>query len=449
MHTFMQKPKASQRATLARSTITSLARFGQGRAVSSVFRLPRSIGNQTVQRLPQTDAEQGEMNAANRASARFAYNFGRIPVYSKAHSESQPKLTVSNPGEIYEQEADRVADQVMRMPDPSVQRQAEEAKEKIPESKRTSGQTNELAPGVRTQITAMRGAGEPLADSERAFFEPRFGHDFGQVRVHTNDSAARAAEAIHARAFTYGNHVFFGAGEYTPNTATGRHLFAHELAHVVQQQPAPGLIQRQDDPTSSQKPSVLKLAFLGTLQTTGGWKNEIEARTDHVFTASNLGDGPAAAWRVAREYMEGSPGPHDVRIVGYSWGGWSALRLAGPIIRDYGPESENPILSKLTVGTLDPVSTLQDNLPDNLSNPITTIHNIYQTNGCYGDRCPWLPSFLFKGSEIPGANNKEVTQDGRGKGTNSGVPEEYTPDHVHLGYQGYGGYDQEVAKLLD
>jgi hypothetical protein len=193
---------------------------------------------------------------------------------------------------------------------------------------------------------------------------------------------------------------------------------------------------------------VLKLAFLGTLQTAGGWKNEIEARTDNVFTATNLGDGPFAASTVAREHIAGSQGPHDVRIVGYSWGGWNALDLAGLLIREYGPQSENPVLSKLTVGTLDPVSTLRHSLPA-LSSPIITIQNIYQSNGCYGSRCPWLPSWPFKGSEIPGAKNKDVTEDGRGKGTNSGVPEEYTPDHVHLGYQGYGGYDQEVAKLLD
>ena len=265
MHTFTKKPKVSQRATLAKSTITGLARFGQGRAVSSIFRLQRSIGNQALQRLPQTDAEQGEMNAASRASPRFAHNFCRIPVYRKANTESQSKLTVRTPGEIYEQEADMVADQVMRMPDPRVQRDAKEAEEKMPQARRTSYQTNELAASVVTLSNAMQGRGEPLPDSERAFFEPRFGHDFGQVRVHTNDSAARAARVIHARAFTYGNHVFFGAGEYSPNTATGRHLFAHELTHVVQQQTTPGLIQRQDDPSSPRRPTVLKVAFLGTL----------------------------------------------------------------------------------------------------------------------------------------------------------------------------------------
>jgi hypothetical protein len=389
------------------------------------------------------------MNAASRASPRFAHHFCRIPVYPKARTVSQPTLTVSTPGDIHEQEADRVADQIMRMRDPGVQGQAEDVEEKTPQA-RTSVQTNEVAPGVRARINAMQGAGEPLADSERAFFEPRLGQDFRQVLVHTNDSAARAARAIHARAFTYGNHVFFGAGEYSPNTATGLHLLAHELTHVVQQQASPGLIQRQDDPNSSKKPTVLKLAFLGTAQTSGGWKNEIEARTDNVFAATNVGGsvGPGVALKISRDHIAASQGPHDVRIVGYSWGGWNALWLAGQLIRSYGPAAKN-VLSKLTVGTLDPVSTLRESAPTNLSNPITTIQNIYQRNGCYGRRCGGLPSWAFRGSEIAGAKNKDVTEDGRGKGPKSDVPEEYTPDHVHLGYEGYGGYDQEVAKLLD
>jgi hypothetical protein len=98
----------------------------------------------------------------------------------------------------------------------------------------------------------------------RAFFEPRFGHDFGDVRIHTGAAATRAADAIHARAFTLGRDIAFGHGEYAPGTSAGRRLMAHELAHVVQQQQAgftpaahasaggsePGCIQRQGKPQS-------------------------------------------------------------------------------------------------------------------------------------------------------------------------------------------------------
>jgi hypothetical protein len=69
----------------------------------------------------------------------------------------------------------------------------------------------------------------------RAFFEPRFGQDFSRVRVHTDAAGADAARSVQARAYTYGPHIVFGAGEYAPATAQGKHLLAHELAHVVQQ----------------------------------------------------------------------------------------------------------------------------------------------------------------------------------------------------------------------
>lgn len=81
----------------------------------------------------------------------------------------------------------------------------------------------------------LRSPGEPLDSAARAFFEPRFGHDFSRVRVHTDNGAAQSAAAVNAKAYTLGNQVAFGAGEYSPSTERGRHLLAHELAHVVQQ----------------------------------------------------------------------------------------------------------------------------------------------------------------------------------------------------------------------
>jgi hypothetical protein len=65
--------------------------------------------------------------------------------------------------------------------------------------------------------------------------EPRFGHDFSQVRVHTDERASVSAEAVSARAFTVGSHVVFGKDQYAPHTERGNHLLAHELAHVIQQ----------------------------------------------------------------------------------------------------------------------------------------------------------------------------------------------------------------------
>jgi hypothetical protein len=77
--------------------------------------------------------------------------------------------------------------------------------------------------------------GHPLEPSTRSYFENRFGHDFGAVRIHTDSTAARSAQSVNALAYTVGQHVVFGAGQYAHNTGEGRRVMAHELAHTIQQ----------------------------------------------------------------------------------------------------------------------------------------------------------------------------------------------------------------------
>jgi uncharacterized protein DUF4157 len=85
----------------------------------------------------------------------------------------------------------------------------------------------------------LESPGRPLDSQTRAYMEPRFGLDFSRVRVHTDDVAAQSAGALNARAYTAGSDVVFSAGHYTPNSAAGRSLIAHELTHVVQQSEGP------------------------------------------------------------------------------------------------------------------------------------------------------------------------------------------------------------------
>ena len=145
----------------------------------------------------------------------------------------QAKLKVGQPGEIYEQEADRIADAVMLMPESQVQLQGKgkEEEEEILQTKEISSKTPEL----EFRIQTLQGSGQPLPESTRAFFESRFGYDFSRVRIHADRQAAEAARSVNARAFTIGRDVVFGAGQYAPETATGQRLVAHELTHVVQQ----------------------------------------------------------------------------------------------------------------------------------------------------------------------------------------------------------------------
>lgn len=97
---------------------------------------------------------------------------------------------------------------------------------------RTSGDAGEVPPIV---YDVLRAPGESLDAPTRAFMEPRFGHDFSQVRVHTDAKAAESARAVNALAYTVGRNVVFGAGRYAPHADDGRRLLAHELTHTVQQ----------------------------------------------------------------------------------------------------------------------------------------------------------------------------------------------------------------------
>lgn len=120
------------------------------------------------------------------------------------------------------------------MPEPHVQRQVEE--EELIQAKSGGDATPAVTHDLESQIDAIRGGGKPLSESERTFFELRFGVNFGQVSVHTGTQAAESAQVLNARAYTLGQDVIFGAGEYAPETGVGRQLLAHELVHVIQQQ---------------------------------------------------------------------------------------------------------------------------------------------------------------------------------------------------------------------
>ena len=157
----------------------------------------------------------------------------------------QSKLAISQPSDAYEQEADRVAEQVMRMPESKVQRQcaacasggqscpACEDEAPVAVSRKAEGAVAGEAP---TSVhSTLRSSGQPLASSTRAFFEPRFGQDLSQVRVHTDPEAQQSAREVNALAYTVGSHVVFDAGRYAPHSPDGKRLLGHELTHVVQQ----------------------------------------------------------------------------------------------------------------------------------------------------------------------------------------------------------------------
>lgn len=196
----------------------------------------------------------------------------------------QAKLTIGAPEDRYEREADRIADEVMRMPEPCVQRtggcpeceedrdefvqskpladqitplvqrqiepeeeeeeepiqakpadggllqrqeeEPEEEEEELLQSK--SNQTKQMrhvGSCLESQIDSLRSSGQPLLPSTRAFFEPRFGQNFSNVRIHTDSKAGEMAKAVNAQAFTTGSNIAFASGKYDPETSSGKRDF--------------------------------------------------------------------------------------------------------------------------------------------------------------------------------------------------------------------------------
>lgn len=149
------------------------------------------------------------------------------------------------PGDRGEREADKAAEEVMRMPD-GLSSQAPDLSLSAVNDSAVARTETAMAPDLSTALNAAcQTGGQSLPPQTRRFMEPRFGHDFGAVRIHADRAAGDLAHRIQARAFTTGNRIFFAPGELQPDRTSGKHLLAHELAHVVQQSKGNSGVDRQ------------------------------------------------------------------------------------------------------------------------------------------------------------------------------------------------------------
>lgn len=167
----------------------------------------------------------------------------------------QTKLQVNEPGDVYEQEADAMADSVMQMQPlnenasakpvtgligRSVQRKCahceeEEKRKKLMRKESGGADGTTVSSSFESALQASKGSGSPLPASTRNFMERAFSSDFSNVKIHTGNKAAEMNQSVNAKAFTYGNDIYFNEGQYSPNSYSGKHLLAHELTHTVQQ----------------------------------------------------------------------------------------------------------------------------------------------------------------------------------------------------------------------
>jgi hypothetical protein len=218
------------------------------------------------ERAPSQASTRKERPTQNRPEAAPNPVWGRL-----ALAGIRPKLQIGAPDDPLEREADRVAERVLRMPDsgdprsalsptrsPVLRRKCAACEEEEREGqvrRESDGQSGpaagEVPPSVRETLSHP---GEPLDARVRRRMEPGLGADLFSVRVHRDGQAAESARAIGARAYAYGSHIAFAAGQFAPETGEGRRLLAHELAHVIQ---APGFVARDPDPKAADQPKCV------------------------------------------------------------------------------------------------------------------------------------------------------------------------------------------------
>ena len=176
------------------------------------------------QLLPKDGSKPGKDNAPSGGRS--------MPSRTIVH----PKLEMTTPESEEEKEADAVASDIM-------------AGGKLARSISGGGQAGGIAVSsqMESQLGQLQGQGQPMPEALRGMMERGFGRDFSQVRLHTDGTAAEMSSIISAKAFTHGNDIYFGHGQYSPSTTEGQQLVAHELTHVAQ---GNGKVAREEDPKS-------------------------------------------------------------------------------------------------------------------------------------------------------------------------------------------------------
>lgn len=190
------------------------------------------------------------------------HSFGNVTVHSvpdvnRPSVVGQPQITVNRPGDLYEQEANAMAERIVQQSGSATKPTMFTPAPHSTLQRKDVPNGLALTPSAAVTQTLLS-AGQPMDTSTRSFMEQRFGQDFGQVRIHNDAVAHQSTADIQARAYTHGNHVAFAPGQYQPGTDRGKKLLAHELTHVVQQssQPATALIQREPDDTETPVPEI-------------------------------------------------------------------------------------------------------------------------------------------------------------------------------------------------
>ena len=207
-------------------------------AVPSVHQFQHTLGNRGLGQFIQTKLNDGAESELEEKEDLISSEMGPLPNRPPQAEPTEPEKpqpeVEPEPEPVAETEtaAESEAPEATPASPPAEEREEEQP---VVQPKNVSGATAPQPRSPEHYVNSIQGSGEPLTETARDFFEPRFGRDFGDVRVHTDGGAASSAQDLNAMAYTVDRHVVFGPGNYAPDTNDGRRLLAHELAHVVQQ----------------------------------------------------------------------------------------------------------------------------------------------------------------------------------------------------------------------
>ncbi|MBU0654316.1 MAG: DUF4157 domain-containing protein [Gammaproteobacteria bacterium] len=238
------------------------------------------------QRRGQSRVHPKTVESRNTAAAPANMLYLQRAAGNRALSHTTPpSYRISQPGDRYEREADRTAEQIMRKP-----------------ANESSAMPARAASPVRT----LRQQGEPLSHSVRNYFEPRFGQDFSQVRVHKGAQASRSANALNARAYTTGQDIVFGPGQYSPESQGGKRLLAHELTHVTQ----------QTNDVQLQRNSVIQRDLAASLPTSRGvFEIDMQTQQGLLLPGPPAGARSGLSGTIKFEPAIGSPYSNRIGII--------------------------------------------------------------------------------------------------------------------------------------
>jgi hypothetical protein len=254
----------------------------------------------------------------------------------------QLKLSVGAANDPLEYEADAMADKVMRMPETSfIQRKAgcscsdydDEhvrlkplASQITPFIQAKENSTSAVSDAVSGKIKSSMGGGNPMQSSTKSFMESRFGTDFSDVKIHNGEESAELNRSLNAKAFTVSNNIYFNNGQYQPETDAGKHLLAHELTHVVQQNGSPvaaqrePIIQRQVDGRIEDPNFLMCLAFCELGMPPGMWREVV----DEVMQAVSVEYGGSLQ---TRWFQQRSPAFRQWSVGFSSWSNYNKLKF--------------------------------------------------------------------------------------------------------------------------